>query len=132
MRIVKSNKTVKSSKVCGTSDKSLTKDQVKDLWDKKALFVDFGDSDAMCQDNGYTLDQVYKFMDEGNKVYVDSDVEACGDVKASKQISANDQALTHIKAAIDILGKSGQKDDITKDSIANLGVVMFDLKGNQK
>ena len=150
MRIVKSNKTVKSSKVCGTSDKSLTKDQVKDLWDKKALFIDFGDSDAMCQDNGYTLDQVYKFMDEGNKVYVDSDVEACGDVKcstggsnmritkvskdvkASKQISANDQALQHIKAAIDILGKSGQKDDITKDSIANLGIVMFDLKGNQK
>ena len=132
MRIVKSNKTVKSSKVCGTSDKALTKEQVKDLWDKKALFVDFGDSDAMCQDNGYTLDQVYKFMDEGNKVYVDSDVEACGDVKAAKQISANDRALTHIKAAIDILGKSGQKDDVTKDSIANLGVVMFDLKGNQK
>lgn len=52
-------------------------------------------------------------------------------VKASKQLSANDQALQHIKAAIDILGKSGNKDAVTKDSIANLGVVMLDLKANK-
>jgi len=58
-------------------------------------------------------------------------VDACGDVKASKTLSANDQALQHIKAAIDILGKSGNKDDVTKDSIANLGIVMFDLKSNK-
>lgn len=120
-----------SKKVCGTSDKALTKDQVKDLWDKKALFIDFGDSDAMCQDNGYTLEQVLEYMDQGYEVFVDSDVKACGDVKASKNRSANDQALQHIKAAIDILGKSGNKDDVTKDSIANLGVVMFDLKSKK-
>lgn len=59
------------------------------------------------------------------------DVDACGNVKASKRLSANEQALTHIRAAIDILGKSGQKDDITKDTIANLGIVMFDLKGDK-
>ena len=59
------------------------------------------------------------------------DVDACGDIKASKKLSANDQALTHIKAAIDILGKSGQKDEVTKDSIANLATVMFDIKGNK-
>lgn len=41
---------------------------------------------------------------------------------------STDKALQHIKAAIDILGKSGQKDDVTRDSIANLGVVLFDLK----
>ena len=65
-------------------------------------------------------------------------VKANKSVKASKlevqqpnQISANEQALSHIKAAIDILGKSGNKDAITKDSIANLGVVMFDLKGKK-
>ena len=42
--------------------------------------------------------------------------------------TSTDKALQHIKAAIDILGKSGDKSDITKDSIANLSVVMFDLK----
>lgn len=54
-------------------------------------------------------------------------------IKFSKDIkpSAQDQALSHIKAAIDILGKSGMKDDVTKDSIANLGVVMFDLKSKK-
>lgn len=46
--------------------------------------------------------------------------------------SATDRALQHIKAAIDILGMSGNKDDITKDSIANLATVMFDIKGSTK
>lgn len=50
---------------------------------------------------------------------------ACGDIKGS---TSTDKALKHIKAAIDILGKSGDKDAVTKDSIANLGIVMFDLK----
>lgn len=50
---------------------------------------------------------------------------ACGDIKAS---TSTDKALQHIKAAIDILGTSGDKSDVTKDSIANLSVVMFDLK----
>lgn len=53
---------------------------------------------------------------------------ACGDIKGS---TSTDKALQHIKAAIDILGKSGIKDDVTKDSIANLSVVMFDLKGEK-
>ena len=56
-------------------------------------------------------------------------VKACGDIKAS---TSTDKALQHIKAAIDILGKSGDKSDVTKDSIANLGVVMYDLKANSK
>lgn len=51
---------------------------------------------------------------------------ACGDIKGS---TSTDKALQHIKAAIDILGKSGDKSDLTKDSIANLATVMFDLKG---
>lgn len=45
--------------------------------------------------------------------------------------TSTDKALQHIKAAIDILGKSGQKDNVTKDTIANLGVVMFDLMGDK-
>lgn len=85
-------------------------------------------------DTGDCEDKLDCFLLQEFKQYLgdDDDIEACGDVKASKKLSANDQALTHIKAAIDILGKSGQKDAITKDTIANLGVVMFDLKGNQK
>lgn len=54
---------------------------------------------------------------------------ACGDIKGCN--ASTDRALQHIKAAIDILGKSGNKDAVTKDSIANLGVVMFDLKGKK-
>lgn len=57
------------------------------------------------------------------------DVEACGDVKAS---TANTDAIKYIKAAIDVLGKSGNKDSVTKDSIANLATVMFDLKSSNK
>lgn len=56
-----------------------------------------------------------------------SDVTTSSDVCAT---SANDRALSHIKAAIDILGKSGKKDDVTKDSIANLATVMFDIKAS--
>ena len=54
---------------------------------------------------------------------------ACGEIKGS---TSTDKALQHIKAAIDILGKSGDKSDVTKDSIANLSVVLFDLKSNQE
>ena len=48
-----------------------------------------------------------------------------------QQSSDTDKALQHIKAAIDILGKSGNKDDVTKDSIANLATVMFDIKSSK-
>ena len=47
----------------------------------------------------------------------DSDVNACGDIKASKRFTTIDKALEHIKAAIDILGKSGDKSDVTKDCV---------------
>lgn len=41
---------------------------------------------------------------------------------------ARKQTLSHIKAAIDILGSVVDKDDKAKDAIANLGVIYFDLK----
>ena len=50
------------------------------------------------------------------------------DITSCNSTTDTDKALQHIKAAIDILGKSGNKDDLTKDSIANLATVMFDLK----
>ena len=45
--------------------------------------------------------------------------------------TSTDKALQHIKAAIDILGKSGKKDDVTMDSIANLATVMFDMNSSK-
>jgi len=56
-------------------------------------------------------------------------VDACEDIKAS---TSTDKALKYIKAAIDVLGKSGNKDAVTKDSIANLATVMFDIKSSNK
>ena len=53
------------------------------------------------------------------------------DVTSCNSSTSTDKALQHIKAAIDILGKSGNKDAITKDSIANLGVVYFDLNSKK-
>jgi len=52
------------------------------------------------------------------------------EVTASKKSSDNDKALSHIKAAIDILAT--RNDEVSKDSIANLGVVMFDLMGSEE
>lgn len=85
---------------------------------------------------GMTKEQEYKVMDlYCGFNYSDGKYNGLGrpanddeeSIMESKKLSANDQALTHIKAAIDILGKSGNKDTVTKDTIANLGVVMFDL-----
>ena len=59
-------------------------------------------------------------------------VKANMEINATSNISADEQALQHIKAAIDILGKSGDKSDVTKDSIANLATVMFDIKANKQ
>ena len=97
----------------------------------------------------YTLEEILDAMKHGGRVYIDEDptevnsftkvrsndmriVKSNKEVKASNTLSAQDQALTHIKAAIDILGKSGKKDDITKDSIANLATVMFDIKASKE
>ena len=121
MRIVKSNKAVKASNETGDSDIPTYK-QAEEILDCND-WEEFGFS---CEEEcDWFKKKAKKLLDERDGV------KACGDVKASKKLSANDQALTHIKAAIDILGKSGNKDEVTKDSIANLGVVMFDLMGDK-
>ena len=112
MRIVKSNKTVKASE-----DKCSY-----DYWQEEVMDERLAGMDS---------DDKYEEYLKWKKTQKCDDVKGCRDVKASKKLSANDQALQHIKAAIDILGKSGQKDAVTKDTIANLGVVMFDLKGRK-
>lgn len=121
MRITKSNKVIKAANETGDSDIPTYKlaQEILDCKDWEAFGFSCEEECEWCKK------KAKKLLDERDGV------NACGNVKASKKLSANDQALTHIKAAIDILGKSGNKDDITKDSIANLGVVMFDLKGKE-
>lgn len=133
------------------SDKTIVKASTKS--DKKFTGKGWNQFVADIESNGYTVDSSYRSKPsqwiilkdkDGNSYdaevtkYSDGDyelmtynitnaVDACGDIKSS---TYNDKALQHIKAAIDILGKSGNKDDITKDSIANLATVMFDIKAN--
>lgn len=55
-------------------------------------------------------------------------------VPAAAEISGckYDNAIQLISAAIESLAEIARDDQIAKDSIANLGVVMFDLKGGCK
>ena len=131
MRIVKSTKTVKASVKVGDE---VYIDPASDKLPRKFGTVESIDGDKVCirdrNDSEITycpkIDRVH-ILDIG----ACDDVKGCGDVKAAKQLSADEQALKHIKAAIDILGKSGNKDAVTKDSIANLSVVMVDLKSSK-
>lgn len=122
MRIVKSNKAVKAS---AKITKQLKKQIFEDLEALGGYFnYDRAVDDVMSE---YSLSKedaesiVWDFT-------IQSDVEGCSDVKASKNMSADEKAISYIKAAIDTLGKSGDKSEVTKDSIANLSVVLYDLK----
>ena len=134
MRITKANKVIRAANETGDSDIPTYKQAQEILDCKDSDWEEFGFScEEECQ---WFKKKAKKLLDERGKV------NACKtgsrvmrisnstktDVDAS---SSTDKALQHIKAAIDILGKSGNKDDITKDSIANLSVVMFDLKGKE-
>ena len=143
MRISKSTKTsVKASKkVCASQDQRVVydKDGIKVIttgrnYDFIATIENDTDEEYCIEELGLCVpahDWVgFLADDEGyaDLEYFESlgGVKACGDIKGS---TSTDKALQHIKAAIDILGKSGDKSDLTKDSIANLATVMFDLKG---
>lgn len=39
------------------------------------------------------------------------------------------QAIDHIRSAIEVLGPIARDDSVARESIANLSVVLFDLKG---
>lgn len=89
---------------------------IRPLTGKEVDLADVGPMFKVRFEDGYETDA---FEDEL------SDITSCN------SSTSTDKALQHIKAAIDILGKSGDKDEVTKDSIANLGVVMFDLKSKK-
>ena len=43
--------------------------------------------------------------------------------------SVYSQAIDHIRSAIEVLGSIARDDSVARESIANLSVVLFDLKG---
>ena len=50
-------------------------------------------------------------------------------VEATSKPDARSEAISYIKSAIEVLGDSAKSGDIlAKESIANLSVVLFDLK----
>lgn len=57
-------------------------------------------------------------------------VTASEKILLTSNASNKGTAVQHIKAAIDILAKDAKKDEVKKDIIANLSVVMFDLMGS--
>ena len=82
-------------------------------------------------DKGYSKEEVNNMgLPELKQACEDEGIELVMNCKDVKSSSSTDKALQHIKAAIDILGKSGNKDAVTKDSIANLATVMFDIKAS--
>lgn len=52
-------------------------------------------------------------------------------VSGKKKVSKYDEGVKHIRAAIDCLGLNCKDDAVAREAIANLGVIMFDLKGSQ-
>ena len=61
-------------------------------------------------------------------IVVDTQVPAdVADTPVDNSASKYGEAVDHIKAAIESLGVIAADDDLAKDSIANLSVVLFDL-----
>lgn len=94
---------------------------------------------VLVDEKGYSEDQVNSMgLRELKAAFVregcdESKLYGCDEVKASSSDKAttsnNDKAIQHIKAAIDILASDAKTNEVARDSIANLGVVMFDLLG---
>ena len=54
-------------------NRSLTFKEIKALYDTTPLYVIFAHdgTDAMIQDNGYTLEDCKRFLDRGDEIYID-------------------------------------------------------------
>jgi len=120
MRISKSTKTgVRAAKSCNSESKAT----MENFYRKELVRMGCSKEDV---DN--------MGLSELKKAYHSNDCAktgSCAKVESCNASTSTDMALQHIKAAIDILGKSGNKDEVTKDSIANLGVVWFDLNSKK-
>lgn len=119
--IKSSTSTVKASNKT-SSLKSMSDDQLENLMIKVADELESYGEDDMSDRVLYLEDLC---------AAINKELDCRKSNKSCNSSTSTDKALQHIKAAIDILGKSGKKDAVTKDSIANLGVVMFDLKSKK-
>lgn len=129
--------------------KSMSDDELDELLTD---IIDDREGEDEMSERGLWLDDLYSEVD--NEIadrkargvwYADDDVDACTTVKASRrsarplkvmgarfstETKTAKDAIPYIQQAIEILGRYGEKDDTTKDIIANLGVVLFDLKAH--
>lgn len=129
MRISKSNKTSITASI--DSDIAKYKKSLEAKAAKSGVYENFGSAEIKKLQDKYSElpdDTTDYATAEHNRRAISSFEDWCMNYVGAS--TSTDRALQHIKAAIDILGKSGNKDAVTKDSIANLATVMFDIKGS--
>lgn len=129
MRISKSNNT--SVKASIDSDIAKYKKSLESKAAKSGIYENFGSDEIQKLRDKYSElsdDTTDYATAEYNRRAISSFEDWCMNYVGASTYT--DNALKHIKAAIDILGKSGNRNTVTKDSIANLATVMFDLKSS--
>lgn len=137
MKISKSTK-----KTVNASTDSFKKDELVNVLDKLSVYHnDLAPEDDDTLDD--LLDKFFYWVDEYNDGYLGQYDKPEGvfgkwlkkqyedHASATVESSSYTKAEKHIKAAIDILAQSAKNDDVARDSIANLGVVMLDLRGSK-
>ena len=60
------------------------------------MYVDFGDSDALLQENGYTLDQASEFLRQGYSIYVDASTKVTAATNYDTSVTATEDNVTII------------------------------------
>lgn len=135
MRITKSTKTDVKASI--DTDIKKYKSALERKAAKSGIYENFGAAEVRKLRSKYSEvqdDDTDYATAEHNRRSIDSFESWCDnfDLGSIKSSSDTDKALQHITAAIDILGKSGKKDDVTKDIIANLAVVAMDIKASRK
>lgn len=131
MRISKSDKTSVIASI--DSDIARYKKLLEAKAAKSGIYENFGSAEIQKLRDKYSElsdDTTDYTTAEHNRRAISSFEDWCMNYVGAS--NSTDKALKHIKAAIDILGKSGNRDAVTKDSIANLATVMFDIKGSKK
>ena len=129
MRISKSDKTSITASI--DSDIAKYKKSLEAKAAKSGVYENFGSAEIKKLQDKYSElpdDTTDYATAEHNRRAISSFEDWCMNYVGAS--TSTDKALQHIKAAIDILGKSGNKDSVTKDSIANLATVMFDIKAS--
>lgn len=129
MRITKSTKTDVKASI--DSDIAKYKKSLEAKATKSGIYENFGAAEIRKLKEKYSElpdDDTDSSTAERNRRSISSFEDWCASYVGAN--TSTDKALKHIKAAIDILGTSGKKDAVTKDSIANLATVMFDIKAS--